>query len=445
MVNFPSLTLQSLQIKLRQREFSSRELIDALLSYIERIEPQIQAWAWLDPDLARQKAEHWDPQATATSLSGIPIGIKDIIATAGIPTRMGTALFAEHVPTSSATVVEKLEAAGAFVLGKTVTTEFAYRHPGPTRNPWNLAHTPGGSSSGSAAAVASGMVPLALGSQTLGSVIRPAAFCGIVGYKPSYGMISRFGMHPFSPTLDHVGVFARRVWDAWQLVAVLSGADERDPGTTGQTLLAPETGSGIPLPRLGVCKTPWWNQAEASQQAHFLEQVEVLQSAGARVTSWDGDPAFAEGPRIVAAIMAYEAAQIYKPLAEHYPNQLSPPLQDLIKEGYQISKADYESALAQRQQLQQRWQASTAGFDGLLTLPALGPAPQGLASTGDALFCKTWTLMGIPAITLPTGHTQTGLPLGTQLLGRWGEDEVLLRAALWCESVGIPTWQTPKF
>ncbi|MEN9221154.1 MAG: amidase [Thermostichus sp. BF3_bins_97] len=441
-IDFSVLTLKTLRTQLCQRQISCSAFMEHLLRHIARLEPQIQAWEWLDPERARQQAQDCDQQLVTGSpppLCGIPIGIKDIIATAGIPTRMGSPIYANHVPSYSATVVETVQAAGAILLGKTVTTEFAYRHPGNTRNPWNLSHTPGGSSSGSAAAVASGMVPLALGSQTMGSVIRPAAFCGIVGYKPSYGAISRFGMHPFSPTLDHVGVFGRRVWDVWQLAAVLAGRDERDPATTGQTLSAPATGSGIP--RLGMFKTPWWHQAEPSQRAHFQDWVEMLQTAGAVVTPWKGDPALGQGPQIVATLMAYEAAQIYLPLAEQYPGQLSQSLQDLIAKGSRISRWDYESARRQRQHLQQRWQESTAGLDGILTLPALGPAPQGLAFTGDALFCKTWTLLGIPAITLPTGQTEAGLPLGTQLLGRLGEDESLLRAALACEAIGIPAWQ----
>lgn len=447
-MNGPFSSLQTLQTQLLKQETSSLELINTLLEHIDKIEPKIQAWTWLDAAVARKKAADCDQKlqlGQAPPFCGIPIGIKDIISTAGIPTGMGSSIYADHIPEYSAAVVEKLEAAGAIILGKTVTTEFAYSYPGPTHNPWNVAHTPGGSSSGSVAAVASGMVPLALGSQTMGSVIRPAAFCGIVGYKPSYGLISRFGMHPFSPTLDHVGVFARRVWDAWQLVAVLSGPDERDPSTTGQTLSAPDpiVKTRIPVPKLGVLKTPWWDQAEPSQKAYFLQCVGDLQKAGAAVEVWEGHPAFAEGPNIVSTIMAYEAAQIYSSLSEHFSQDLSQALKDLITEGSQLSRATYESALAHREQLRQRWQESNVDFDGILTLPALGPAPKGLTSTGDALFCKTWTLCGIPAITLPTGISPQGLPLGTQLLGRWGEDESLLRTALWCESIWIPEWHSP--
>src|SRR5215470_15409692 len=271
----------------REGRATVQDYVASCSSRVAALEPRIQAWEWFDASRAMAEAEERAGGILADlPLFGIPVGVKDIIATRGIPTRMGSRIFAGHVPTHSAWVVRRLEALGGLVMGKTVTTEFAYRQPGKTRNPWNPAHTPGGSSSGSAAAVAAGFVPVAIGTQTLGSVIRPAAFCGVVGYKPTFGAISRTGIHPFSATLDTVGVFARSVPDAAWFGACLMGPDPRDEATL---VKGPEKILRVPLeplavpPRLAVIRSSKWGLATEAQKANFEASVNRLREAGANV------------------------------------------------------------------------------------------------------------------------------------------------------------------
>src|SRR5688572_16100069 len=271
------LGLQEMLRAYREGRATVQELVESCSGRVAALEPRIQAWEWFDPSRAMAEAEERAGGILADlPLFGIPVGVKDIMNTRGIPTRMGSRIFAGHVPTHSAWVVRRLEALGGLVMGKTVTTEFAFRQPGKTRNPWNPAHTPGGSSSGSAAAVAAGFVPVGIGTQTLGSVIRPAAFCGVVGYKPSFGAISRNGIHPFASSLDTVGVFARSVADAAWFGACLMGQDARDEATfikaQLRTLRVPLEPLGR-LPRIAVVRTPKWEVASESQRAHFDECV----------------------------------------------------------------------------------------------------------------------------------------------------------------------------
>src|SRR5512141_35001 len=271
----------------REGRATVQDVVTSCSERVAALEPRIQAWEWFDASRAMAEAEERAGGILADlPLFGIPVGVKDIINTRGIPTRMGSRICQNHVPQQSAWVVRRLEALGGLVMGKTVTTEFAYRQPGKTHNPWNPGHTPGGSSSGSAAAVAAGFVPVAIGTQTLGSVIRPAAFCGVVGYKPSFGAISRNGVHPFSPTLDTVGVFARSVADAAWFGACLMGQDARDEATA---IRGPVRLLRVPLepfaasPRLAVVRTPKWNLASEAQRLHFDECVAKLAAAGAQV------------------------------------------------------------------------------------------------------------------------------------------------------------------
>src|SRR3954468_11110903 len=279
---FPLGLMEILRVY-REGRATVQDVVTSFSQRISALEPRIQAWEWFDASRAMAEAEERAGGILADlPLFGIPVGVKDIINTRGIPTRMGSRIFANHVPQQSAWVVRRLEALGGLVMGKSVTTEFAFRTAGKTRNPWNPDHTPGGSSSGSAAAVASGFVPVAIGTQTLGSVIRPAAFCGVVGYKPSYGAISRTGVHPFSSTLDTLGVFARSVADAAWFGACLMGQDARDEATFTngpvhllRVPLEPFSGS----PRLAVVRTPKWSLATEAQRGHFEETVTRLASA----------------------------------------------------------------------------------------------------------------------------------------------------------------------
>ena len=269
----------------REGRATVQDYVTACSERVAEVDPRIQAWEWFDSSRAMAEAEERAGGILQDlPLFGIPVGVKDIIATRGIPTRMGSRIFANNVPTHSAWVVRRLEALGGLVMGKTVTTEFAYRQPGKTRNPWNTAHTPGGSSSGSAAAVAAGFVPVAIGTQTLGSVIRPAAYCGVVGFKPSFGAISRTGVHPFSATLDTVGVFARSVADAAWFGACLMGQDTRDETTMikaqPKLLRVPLEPLAAP-PRIAAVRTPKWPLATEAQKANFEESLARLTAAGA--------------------------------------------------------------------------------------------------------------------------------------------------------------------
>jgi len=341
------------------------------------------------------------------------------------------------VPSLSAWVVRRLEALGGLVMGKTVTTEFAYRAPGKTRNPWNPAHTPGGSSSGSAAAVASGFVPAAIGTQTLGSVIRPAAFCGVVGYKPSFGAISRNGVHPFAPTLDTVGVFARSVADAAWFGACLMGQDARDEATA---IRGPLRTLHVPLeplagPRLAVVRTPKWSLATEVQRAHFDECVARLAAAGAAVKEVALPKFFDEAWENVMVIMSREAVKSFFSVESRHRIRLSPPLIEILDRGHRTTPEQYARARGKRDHYREWFEGTFERFDAIVTIPAPGEAPEGLASTGDASFCSLWTQAGLPAVSIPSGRGPKGLPLGLQVVGGYRDDERALRVAAWCEAM----------
>lgn len=399
----------------------------ALLDRIRRIDPEIRAFTCL--------ADPGTDAPGAGPLAGIPVAVKDIIATSGLPTTNGSPIYADRVPDADAWVVERLRSLGASVLGKTVTTEFAWRHPGPTRNPWNTGHTPGGSSSGSAAAVAAGLAPLALGSQTFGSVIRPAAFCGVVGLKPSYGAIPRTGVHALAPSLDHVGVFTRSVGDAAFALSLLAAVSDTDPhgrplpGFTLDGGLAP-----LPAPRLAFVRTSLWDAADDSQKALTEVVAARFQAAGATVEEFVLPDSFAGMWEAGRIILACEASAIFATLAERHPDLVSAVLKELIAEGAAIAAPAYVDALRLQARLRRELGTVLDGFDAILTLPAAGPAPEGLAYTGNPAFCVPWTFLGTPAVNLPTG-LHDGLPVGIQLVGRYRDDLRLLRVAAWCEGI----------
>ncbi len=395
----------------------------------DRLEPRLKAFEY------RPKTY---PAVASGPLGGIPVAIKDIIATRDMPTTNGSPIYRDHVPANDAWIVERLRALGATIFGKTVTTEFAWRQPGPTVNAWNRDHTPGGSSSGSAAAVAAGIVPLALGTQTLGSIIRPAAYNGIVGFKPSYGAIPRVGVHPLSGSLDHLGFFARHVEDIAYALSLLAGQSESDPHGVPLPgfVITPEHGiAPLAAPRLGVARLAFWSKAESAQQQIFDETITRLRNAGAQITELEFPELDHSGWQAVQTIMACEAAVIFTPLIEKYPDKISDWLKQLVATGKAHSSSDYREALDMQAKLRELVEHKTAGFDSILTLPAFGEAPKGLSYTGDAQYCAPWTLMGLPAISLPAGFGPQGLPLGVQLAGHSGQDFRLLQAARFVESV----------
>lgn len=405
----------------------------ACLDQIGRYDARVQAWAWFSPERALRAAQACDGLDEMLPLRGIPVAVKDIIATAGIPTEMGSSAFAGHVPARSATVVARLQAAGAYVMGKSVTAELAYFSPGKTRNPWNAAHTPGGSSSGSAAAVAAGFVPAALGTQTNGSVIRPAAYCGVVGFKPSAGLIPRTGIQPFSRTLDQVGVFSRNIEDAALFASCLVGHDTQDPARRPAASLPAHVARCATPPRLAAVRSPAWPLADVAQQQSFAQAIARLRAAGARVEELALDPLFNDAHTAQRTIMYAEAARELAPLQAAHRPQLSARLNALIDEGRAIGDDVLAAALDLRVRLQVALQPIWSRCDAIITPPASGEAPATLAHTGDPAFCTIWTLCGVPAVALPVARGPQGLPLGLQLVGPDGDDAALLAVARWCE------------
>jgi Asp-tRNA(Asn)/Glu-tRNA(Gln) amidotransferase A subunit family amidase len=400
------------------------------------VDGQVQAWAFLDADYALAQARALDELRLSGQaigpLHGVPVGVKDIFDTADMPTENGSAIHAGRTPSRDATTVTRLRAAGAVIMGKTVTTEFAYFSPGKTRNPHNSEHTPGGSSSGSAAAVASGMVPLALGTQTNGSTIRPAAYCGVLGFKPSHGLISRHRVSALSRALDHVGLFARTVEDIALLAEQLAGYDEADPDTQPRAKIpfASIAAEEPPLPPVfALVKTPMWERADDDTKEGFAELTENL---GEQVEEVELFPSAAEAWELHQTIMSAEMALNLQREYERARARLSEKLRKQIEAGRQVPALDYQRALTRIAPIHQSFlELFQQRYDAILTPAAPGPAPRGLDSTGDPAFCTLWTLCGMPAISLPLMQAKNGLPIGVQLVGPRGGDARLLRTARW--------------
>ncbi|MHB8668443.1 MAG: amidase [Burkholderiales bacterium] len=415
---------------------SSEELVQACLARISADEARVQAWAFLDPEHALRQARAADRRRREGKplgpLHGLPVGVKDIIDTADMPTENGTVLHVGRAPSADAAVVSMLRAAGAIVMGKTVTTELATDSPGKTRNPHNPAHTPGGSSSGSAAAVAAHMVPLALGTQTNGSVIRPAAYCGVVGYKPSFGLIPRRGVLKQSPPLDQIGVIARSVEDAALIAEQLIGYDDNDPDTRPrarpplrQTALQEPPSP----PKFAFVRTPMWKLADASCRDAFAELVARLREC---VTEVRLPAEFKDAWKWHQTIMEADLAGSYAAEYRDGGDRLSAELRGQIERGRRVRAVDYRKACDAVPALRGALNALIElRCDAILTPATAGTAPPGLASTGTPAFCTLWTLCGLPAITLPLLRGGDGLPLGVQLVGARGDDARLLRSARW--------------
>jgi Asp-tRNA(Asn)/Glu-tRNA(Gln) amidotransferase A subunit family amidase len=421
---------------IRSGAISSEQLVQACLARVRETDEKIQAWAFLDPEHAiaqARAADAWRLEGRPIGpLHGVPVGIKDIIDTADMPTEHGSVLHAGRTPSRDATVVTMLRAAGAVILGKTVTTEFATYTPGKTRNPHDPDHTPGGSSSGSAAAVAAGMVPLALGSQTNGSVIRPAAFCGVFGFKPTHGLIPRHGMLRVSGTLDHVGLFARTVEDLALVAEQLVGYDEHDPATRPRARIpfVEVAAEEPPLsPMFAFVKTPHWERADEETKAAFAELIEHL---GDRVEEVDLVPSAAEAWEWHRTIMEAEMAANLEREWDKGRDRLSESLQAQLKRGREVRALDYQRAVARVRPTYEGFvELFEQRYDAILTPAAPGTAPKSLASTGDPSFCTLWTLCGMPAVSLPLMQGTNGLPLGVQLVGPRDGDARLLRTARW--------------
>lgn len=407
-------------------DLSSEALVAACLERIAGREPAVHAWAHLDPEAALAQARRRDAEAPRGALHGVPVGVKDIVDTADLPTEWGTPIHAGRRPDRDAACVARLRAAGAVVLGKTVTTEMAIYHPAPTRNPVNLEHSPGGSSSGSAAAVADGMVPVAIGSQTAGSVIRPAAFCGVLGFKPTRGLLDLSGVMGLSPRLDTLGVLARGVDDLDLLMSVLAD---------GWTRVEEAEPAGAPA--FALSRTPWWDRADADSRSAVEDWAGRLAGAGARVREIDLPETFGPLPDVQDDLMAFDAARSRAWEYEHRAAALSDRLRDYLERGRATPAGRAEEAVRLGAACAAQLTDLLGSGEVLLVPGVVGePPPVAEGSTGDPLFCRPWTLLGTPALALPGARGSGGLPVGVQLVAGPGEDRALLSAAAWARRRG---------
>lgn len=400
---------------LSRREVSAEELTRACLERISKRDPEVHAWQFLDEERALAQARQAD-RSPQGPLYGVPVGIKDIIDTADMPTEYGCSLYRGHRPAADAACVAALRRSGAVILGKTVTTELAYFTPGKTRNPIHLGHTPGGSSSGSAAAVADSMVPIALGTQTAGSIIRPASYCGVIGLKPTFGEFPMAGIKVLARSLDTLGAFVRRVADLSLVYQAFSGGAWSVPA-------APTP------PRIGVCRTEQWPMASADAQSILFQSAEALRRAGAQVAEVGLDEGFRGLHDTQKVVMAFEMARELRRERDEHADKLGPQLLQLFAEGDAYSPSQYQAALAKAAECRRRIGSVFGRFDVLLTLSAPSEAPAGLASTGDPMFNRIWTLLHLPCVNLPAGRGEKGLPIGVQLVGRRFDDAGVLRLA----------------
>lgn len=413
------LTASEAVEKIGRGDLTAEALTRACLDRIADIEDQVHAFAYLDPDLAIRNAQAVDKAGKGGVIQGVPFAMKDIIDTADMPTGHGSPIYTGHRVAWDAPSVAACRASGGVALGKTVTTEFAHRHPNETRNPHNTDHTPGGSSSGSAAAVGAHMVPVAFGTQTTGSIIRPAAFCGTVGYKPSYGDFSTTGVRDNVPSFDTLGLIARSVDDlALFRAAVMALPHEQ---------LAAVDVSGLSI---GLCRTAFWDKADASTQTLLERTADALGAAGATVTDFSLPDGEATLPDEVINVSGFEFSRVMMHERMQHEDQLSDALlEGRVADGLRCSYAQYRASEAVVRDYRQRAYAAMQEVDLLLTPSAPGEAPDGITKTGDAVFNNIWTTTHLPALTLPAGMGPKGLPLGVQLVGHLHQDHRMLSAA----------------
>lgn len=408
--------------QVRAGTLSPVALVEACLERIRAHDARLRAWAYVDEAGARAVARECLAEARAGRLRGplhgVPVGVKDIFHVAGMPTTAGARPWAHRKPGEDAASVALVRAAGAVILGKTHTTEFAYRDPAPTKNPWKDGHTPGGSSAGSAAAVAARMIPLALGSQTVGSVLRPAAYCGVVGFKGTHGLVPVAGVIPLAWSLDHVGVFTRSVADAALAIGVLASRD-----------LAPEP---IRAPRFAIAPA-LWRRATPEIAAHLQATADAFARAGASVTEVKLPASFDEIHAAGLAVMEAEAAAYHERDFGVHAGEYGPEMRKLIESGLKQTATAYVRANRARLAFREAMTPILAAHDALLSPTAPAPAPD-LSTTGDGALCAPWSYAGVPAISLPSGQGASGLPLAIQLVQGPGASARLLGAAAWCES-----------
>ena len=400
-------------------DLTSAALVQACLERITAREETVRAWAFIDPDLALAQARERDKQTQKGPLHGIPVAIKDIIDTADMPTECNSPIYKDHRPTEDAACVKRLREAGAVIMGKTVTTEFASSFPGPTTNPHNPAHTPGGSSQGSGASVADCMVPAALGTQTGGSVIRPNAYCGTVGYKPAYGSYDKTGVKPLAPTLDTVGFMVRSLDDIALLSGVLSGrAPVKEPTPTAPKILLHRTGQ--------------WDEAEKYAQDLLESCAQSLATAGAPMRDHAFAKPFDDLQTAQRVVMAVEVCRVFKTEWTEHRDLLSAPFQAMLMRGFECTPEERGEAEGLLKHCRENLPKSFEPGEIILTLGAPGEAPKGLTSTGNSVFNRGWTFLGWPCLYLPVTKGPNGLPIGIQLVDPHGDEARLLAAGRWC-------------
>lgn len=442
------LSLVQAAAAIRAKQLSPVELVESNLARIEALEPKLMAWATLTPELALESARQAEKEITSVGprslLHGIPYGAKDIFDTAGIKTAAGSRIWANRVPELDCSPVAIVKRAGAVLIGKAHTTEFAAGDPAPSKNPWNVEHTAGGSSTGSGVAVAARMVPWAFGSQTVGSVLRPASYNGIVGFKPTFGRISRLGVIPHAQSFDHVGVLARSVMDTAVLLSVLAGYDPADPDSALVPVEDYLSAIGTArAPRIGFLRGWFSEESDAETRLITEETVQKLAQAGATVEEVDLGIDFSYGYESHRIMQQTEIGHFHAPMFKDHENEYGPKVADYIRKGFASSATDYVTAMNYRREMQQRTRAVLAQVDVLLMPTVSGPAPRDLTQTGDTRFQSAWSFTGFPSITIPVGLSGNGLPLGAQFVCGSFHEARLLSAAHWAEqTLGVEL--TPK-
>ncbi len=440
MADIVDLTAAQITRSLSDGEFTTVEVVESFLARIDSLDPQLQAWVHVDREGALAVAEgrrrELENGSTLGLLHGVPIGIKDIFHSQGMPTTACSAAYETLVPSYDATSVALLKKAGAIMLGKTVTTEFAWTDPSPTKNPWNPDHTPGGSSSGSAVSVATNMCVAALGTQTVGSVLRPASYNGVVGFKPTFGRVSRYGVLPFSWSLDTIGWMTQSVEDAALLLQVMVGADAEDPGTSRSHVgdYLSELEASEP-PRIGLIRGFFMDEADSETREHVEGVAKNFARQGATVEELTLPESFGSALEDQRVIATAEGAAVHQEAFEEGADRYGPLLRETLREGLSIDAVTYAQAQERRVRFSVDLRSLSEQVDVLLTPTTPSPALPDLTNTGNSMFQGPWTSCGLPTITVPSGVAISGLPLGVQLVGSSFGEEKLLSAARWCERV----------
>jgi Asp-tRNA(Asn)/Glu-tRNA(Gln) amidotransferase A subunit family amidase len=442
-----TLSLTAAADQIHDGSLRSVDLVRACLDRVERVDSDIDAWALVDAERALERAAECDAEVGSRELGplhGVPIGVKDIIETAGLQTEAGSEFLRGHIPDRDAFVVSRLRKAGAIILGKTVTTEFACFDPATTSNPWNPEHTPGGSSSGTAAATAARMIPAAIGSQTGGSISRPAAYCGVVGFKPTYGRISLRGVYQVSYSLDHLGSFARSVDDAALLARTMTAHDPKDPFsicrddafTRGEEATRAE-------PRLGVAQAFFFDAADPEVTQATSDLTSQLSASGASVLTVPLPKSFKDVHQMHRLIMYAEAAAYHETRFSRKPGTFRPGIRSLIEEGLLLPAVAYAEARRHQAVFQNEMRSSFRDIDVLITPATPTTAPRGLHSTGDPTFNVPWSYSGYPTVVLPVGLSRDGLPIAIQLIAQPFDEARLLDVSRWVEhQIGFDTAPT---